>query len=334
MKKSRKTPFPTVIRLLVGVSVLIILVRNSDLRSLTIEWNLRTIAGTGLAAAIIAVAQIFSALRWRFLLGDDDALPFAYLVRVYLVGFFFGLFLPTSVGGDAVRAAAVAKGARRPGWVVSSVVLERAFGLAAMMALLVFGGVLVPQVLLTSLRQTAFDLNLTLPLVALAGAGALLFGGLAFWLIQKSARVKAVLRDGLALWLSWRERPRDFAAAFLTSFMVQGAYLLAWYQLAVALRLPVPAASFFVLVPFTSIAAMLPVTISGLGLREGAWVLLLAAYGVSSADAVAYSLLYFAAFVVVGLFGGLIFGYAGLDRPARKEVPAPAPLLHANSTAI
>jgi uncharacterized membrane protein YbhN (UPF0104 family) len=113
-------------------------------------------------------------------------------------------------------------------------------------------------------------------------------------------------------------RPGELAAALGVSVLVQGAYVAAWVQLAAALRLPVPAAEFLVFVPFVSIAAMLPLTVSGIGLREGAWVLLLAGHGVAAADAVAYSLLYFVAYLAVGAAGGVVFALRGMAPAASR----------------
>jgi uncharacterized membrane protein YbhN (UPF0104 family) len=67
---------------------------------------------------------------------------------------------------------------------------------------------------------------------------------------------------------------------------------------------------------------MLPVTFSGLGVREGAWLLILAPFGLSAADAVTFSLLYFLAFVGVGVIGGLVFVTRGTDlqtTPVRQQ---------------
>jgi glycosyltransferase 2 family protein len=331
--KQRTVSLPLVLRCLVGVAVLAFLIRRSDLQSLTIVWGARTVIGLLVATGIIAAAQVFSALRWRFLLGNEDGLPFTYLLRVYFIGFFFGLFLPTSVGGDAVRAATVSKGAKRPGWAISSVVLERALGLVAMMGLLLAGGMLAPDVFQFAVGKATFNLSISSTMIAIAAPVMLLVAYIGFRILKSSPRASKLIGDGLALWTSCLQRPGAFASAFGMSVVVQSAYLIAWYQLAVSLGLQVPFTSFLVFVPFVSIAAMLPVTISGIGLREGAWALLLASYGVGSADAVAFSLMYFVAFMVVGLFGGLVFAYFGLTRTAIQPAPAAvAPVLQATGT--
>jgi branched-subunit amino acid transport protein len=88
----------------------------------------------------------------------------------------------------------------------------------------------------------------------------------------------------------------------------------AWMTLGAGLRLPVGWGEMLVFVPFVSLAAMVPVTVAGIGVREGAWALLLAPYGVAAADAVAFSLLYFLAFCLVGAAGGVVFALQGMGR--------------------
>ena len=61
---------------------------------------------------------------------------------------------------------------------------------------------------------------------------------------------------------------------------------------------------FLLIVPISGVLASLPVTLNGLGLRETAYLFLFGMAGVSRDDAIALGLLYFAATMVGGLFGG------------------------------
>jgi len=74
-----------------------------------------------------------------------------------------------------------------------------------------------------------------------------------------------------------------------------------------------------VFVPFVSLAAMLPITLSGLGVREGVWVLLLAPLGIAGANAIGFSLSYYAANGIVGILGGVVFAVLGTDAAASQS---------------
>lgn len=313
------------LRAIVGVALVGVIATRVDLRNATQHSWRDVLAGTLAAILLLLLAQLLSAARWRSVLRRPD-MPLEYLFRLYLVGQFFGLFLPTSVGGDAVRALSLARTTGQPTTALASVLLDRLLGLAALMLLLACGvavsgttglGALgIEWLPATNKRATA---STAVALTGLALSGAI--GAALIWR-RVSPRWGAGLRltelRGLV-----RRPALGWAWLLLLSVLVQGIYVATWWALVAALRLPVPSSFLLLAVPLVSLAAMLPVTISGLGVREGAWIALLAAVGVGGASALTSSLLYFAAFAVVGALGGLWFAVAGLvPRHADRTVPA------------
>jgi uncharacterized membrane protein YbhN (UPF0104 family) len=312
------------VRLALGAAILALVVVRADPGAATLRWDARASAGIAAAVALVALAQVLSAARWRLVLGPDDAPPFGRLLRLYLVGQFFSLFLPTSVGGDAVRAVAVSRGARRPAWAVSSVVFERFLGVVALVGMLGIGGLVAPEVFRATAGRATLGID---PAPAPVAIAILLLAvlTLAGWrLMMRSGRVRRVAAEAAALWTGLAARPTAFGAALAASLGVQGAYVAAWLALAAGLRLPVGWGEMLVFVPFVSLAAMVPVTVAGIGVREGAWALLLAPYGVAAADAVAFSLLYFVAFCLIGAAGGAVFALEGVGRAPAPPCASPA----------
>jgi uncharacterized membrane protein YbhN (UPF0104 family) len=312
------------VRLALGAAILALVVVRADPGAATLRWDARASAGIAAAVALVALAQVLSAARWRLVLGPDDAPPFDRLLRLYLVGQFFSLFLPTSVGGDAVRAVAVSRGARRPAWAVSSVVFERLLGVVALVGMLGIGGLVAPEVFRATAGRATLGID---PAPAPVAIALLLLAvlTLAGWrLMMRSGRVRRVAAEAAALWTGLAARPTAFGAALAASLGVQGAYVAAWLALAAGLRLPVGWGEMLVFVPFVSLAAMVPVTVAGIGVREGAWALLLAPYGVAAADAVAFSLLYFVAFCLIGAAGGAVFALEGVGRAPAPPRASPA----------
>jgi uncharacterized membrane protein YbhN (UPF0104 family) len=183
-----------------------------------------------------------------------------------------------------------------------------------MFILLGIGALAAPDVLNSAIAATTINFQPTrMHLLLVLAGGMLLFAGF-LWIGMRQPRIAQLVREAVSLWSGLLARPAAGVAAMVTSFLVQLSYIGAWYVLAVALRLPIPAADFLVFVPFVAIAAMLPVTIAGIGLREGAWVLLLARHGIPAANAVAYSLLYLVAFLLIGALGGVAFALSGIGR--------------------
>jgi len=329
----RRFPTAAALRVLTGAGILWFVISRADLGQLSLRWDTRASFGFAFTVAIIAIAQVLSTVRWKLILGKEAGASFGYLLRVNLVGIFFSLFLPTSVGGDAVRAVAISRTSPQPVWAVTTVFMERALGLIAMFLILAVGALLAPTVFTAALAATTLNWRPAPVLVIGAILVAAALAWLALRLARNHPRLQRAFDELKTLGANVRANPRGFGAALLVSFLVQLAYVVAWYQLAVALRLPPDLQEFLVFVPFVSIAAMLPVTIAGIGLREGTAALLLSPHGVAAADAIAYSLLYFAAFLIIGLVGAAVFAFGGLHgggpsrfRPARSDLePSSSP---------
>src|SRR5262249_60867552 len=124
-----------------------------------------------------------------------------------------------------------------------------------------------------------------------------------------------------ALWLSralalCRSRPRAVLAATLLSVVVQVGNVLIVWLIGLALAAAVPASFYWVLVPVVSLLTVLPISVNGMGVREGAVVLLLAQVGVGSGTAMSLAFLWFATGAAASL-GGVVFYAAGrFPRPA------------------
>jgi hypothetical protein len=269
-----------------------------------------TLAGVLGAALLLLTGQSIAALRWKVIMGPGSP-PWGYLARLYVIGGFFSLFLPTAVGGDAVRALAAARETSRPGGVVASVLLDRAMGVFAMVCYALLAAALAPgfsQQLLEAAR-------LKLPGRGLVVLGVVLVVAVlaAIWFGRRSPQVRQGLNDAVHLVRELARTPGSLMAALGLGFVVQGLYILLWLVLARAMHLPIAPLTLFFAVPVVTAFAMLPVTLNGLGVREGAWLLLLSGSGIPPAEIVTFSLLYFAANLVTGLVGGVLFMVRGMS---------------------
>ena len=311
------------VRLGLGIAVLAFLLRRVDLRQISIRWDLLAALGFIGTLSLLVSIQALSALRWRVLLGPD-APSFWFLWRLYAVGAFFSLFLPTSVGGDAARAVAAAQAMPRTGSAVLSVILERALGVFALVLYAVVGVALMPDTVAPLLEATHLKASPTK--LVIAALLLVVVGGAGFLLAMRRPKIRAAMRDGADLLNQLRRAPGRLAVAVLLGLVVQMGYIVAWLCLARGLRLDIPAMFFLVAVPAVSLAAMLPVTFAGIGVREGAWVILLAKFGIASVNAVAYSLVYFLAVILLGLGGGIVFVLRGTAPAPGQLAPMSEPL--------
>ncbi|MFN0178717.1 MAG: YbhN family protein [Gemmatimonadales bacterium] len=298
------------IRIALGLALLGFLLGKADFGQLTIRWSGTVLLAAIAATILLATAQALSALRWLVLLGPTSV-RWAYLYRLYLIAAFWSLFLPTAVGGDAVRAAAASQSMGDSGKAVGTVLADRVLGVVALAVYLAVGLALVGGPAGLGMGKWIVTGR---SLVAIGGTalGVIALG----WLLRD--RLRRVIEFGrrvVATFADLARDPRRLILGLGLGFAVQTAYLFAWLVLARGLGLQVPTASFLVTVPLVSASTMAPITLSGVGVREGAWIVLLKPYGVPAANALAMSLVYFGCWTLVAATGGVLFAmYGTADR--------------------
>jgi uncharacterized protein (TIRG00374 family) len=277
------------------------------------QQTLETLRGAKfpyLAAAFVLylVGIVVRAYRWQILLGALGMdIPLARLTVLYFVGTFFSNFLPTGIGGDVVRVYELSRQSKRPIESVGTVLLDRATGLLvlfliALMALPFSYPLIAPNVAAAILL---------LCLGSWAGLGLILRRDwLERWgLLRIMARIKQ-LRE---LYESVHAcGPKAIGGALAISLVFNVLLIAVNYLIALSLRVEIPLWYFLLFIPLTSFLLVLPISLSGLGVREGGYVYLFAQAGVSAHLALAMSLLFYALNVASGLIGGVLYAVEGV----------------------
>jgi hypothetical protein len=93
----------------------------------------------------------------------------------------------------------------------------------------------------------------------------------------------------------------------LLGMVVQIILILAWYIIALALGLNIAPIYVLLFVPLTGVIQVLPISLGGLGVREGAMVWLLGQVRVAEVVALTWSLLYYSLGVINALIGGIVY---------------------------
>jgi hypothetical protein len=219
---------------------------------------------------------------------------------------FVNLFGPGTLGGDVARSLMLDDGGRR-GLAFASVVFDRACGLVVLVsiglgALVVRSGAALPYPVF----------GLAAGLVAVLLLSWLLLPWLAARVLPAHHRLRRfVLEDLAPLWKD-RDLLGRVAALSVAFHLVE---VTAQYVLARALDVPLPYGYCLVFHPLVTVAASVPVTIGGLGVREGGYVFLLGLTGVAPATAFAMGLLWSAVIFLGGLGGGAVLLSGGRRGP-------------------
>lgn len=250
------------------------------------------------------VAQALCALKWKII--AESLLPgirygLGLYVILYYIGMFFSMFLPTTVGGDVARVWYFTARTAKLKESAASVFLERATGGFGLLSVLGVAYLLTDTEVLASLPWVGgFLQNKAMAvLVGLLGVvGVLVFG-----LLGKRLRWLEGMPSALA--------PLLWAYAF--SLVFYAGFGFAHYLLGVGLGLHVGFLYYVFFVALVSLVSMLPVTVSGIGLREGGYVLCLRAAGVPLKSATAFSLLWLLVLLLGASIGGVLY-LVGLGR--------------------
>lgn len=290
------------------------------LRSLDVSYFL-----IGLLCYIISV--VLWSVRWYlFIRATGEPATLWRVFKTTITGIFFSMFLPTLVGTDLGRMYEMARDRDDKVGVVSTVLLDRLMGLLTL--------VLIALVALLFGYEFVGDGSIPLTIVIttiLMVVGWLLFFNRDLmrsflWVFQLPAvkQLEPTLRSLYNALHHLQSQPRLLISTLFVSILNNFFEILCVIFIARALDVHAEPVYFFLFMPLIWLITTIPISIGGLGLREGVFAFFFNQIGVSSEEAVAMSLLYYGCSVVVGFAGGLAFFRASLTdyagRAARQQV--------------
>lgn len=250
-----------------------------------------------LALLLYLSTFIFSTKRWSLFLSSGS---FKRLLSLYFLGAFFNTFLPGLVGGDAVKGYYLYKSDGRGGTVIASIFMDRYLGFSALM----LTGLFAYLVGLPYVKGTIIIWLMPL-LISVFVAGSILF-----WFLPWGKKI-SILSSFYREVLVYRGITKKLLIGLGYSFIVQITGIIVVYTISTGLGMKISPIYFFIFLPIISTVSMIPVSLSGLGVREGSFVLLFGLIGVPAHEALGVSLLWFIILVMAGLIG--LFEYLRLD---------------------
>ncbi len=262
---------------------------------------------------IFLFSNILGALQWHLLLrGGEISLPLSRTVRLYFVGLFFNNFLPANVGGDAVKIYDVARDGNDPHHVFAVTLLDRVVGITALcmlalvssLILLIRGG---NENMWFYMAIAGTCIILVFTVIASRGMSNLIRGlvrNIGIWKIGE--RIENILNH-----LSRFRRMRPLLGrVILLALVVQFLRITTHMMVGSSLGINLSAwdlVHFYVFVPLLGLLMVLPISINGWGIREGAGILLFTQIGVSQELAFLMEFITAAVMITVSLGGGILF---------------------------
>jgi uncharacterized protein (TIRG00374 family) len=254
---------------------------------------------------IYLVALTGGITKWHIVVNSAGAqLKFAASAQCYTSGLFGALFLPSIIGGDVARLAVGISHSPRPAAVITGNVADRFLDVAAQLTLVSIGLSLLPGSLPVSLQAPARHVLIAAVLAAVVFLSAALLllrpllRGRSIRFRRRIAQVRHAIR-------SVSRRPQRLLAGWLLGTSVQGTYILLTALLGVSCGLALPLRVWLFAWPLAKIAAVVPITQGGIGVREAALVVLLAPFGASASQVLATGIVWEGIIITAGLLAGL-----------------------------
>ncbi len=298
-----------VLKTIVSIGLLALVFTHVDLNQ---AWNqLQHLSWLFIVFALLFYTglQWLSCLRWQVVLrSNEHSVSMRTLLSSYFAGMFLNIFLPGAIGGDVYRVYRVAQKIKDSEVALVSVFLERFTGLAALSALALLGlppafklvgrwdiillfmicvGMLVGAVLLISSPRLLIWAEPWLVRFRLSGVAA------------RCAKIQILLRK-------FAQHRQALALSMGLSLLLQLAIVYYHYLVAQQLRIPISYLELLVFIPIVVVVTLLPISLGGLGLKEGLWVYLFSRIGLTVEQALLLSLTITALSWLLSLPGAVI----------------------------
>ncbi len=286
------------IRVGVSAGLLLWLFSRYDMRGILATFEGLSIFVWLLASLMYLVSQVLSSIRW-WILSIALAFPGRWptYLGFYFVGMYFNLFLPTGIGGDVFKAHFLSRDEGRRLLAAWSVVGDRLFGLITML-IMGAGVVMVEPDLLPEPFIIFLSISALIILCGLVGFPFFHRGLIRLW-----PRLSRYVSDILKLW----QRPRRMLVILALSFCLQALGMGAVALLGAGIGIQIPLAFYFATLPMVALITMIPISFSGIGVREGAFVYFLGLKGIAPESAFSLGLLFFSVQVAISVVGGLAY---------------------------
>jgi uncharacterized protein (TIRG00374 family) len=295
-----------------SVSVILFYLLISKVGGKTILYNVRLLDPVAFFAAVglYIISSYLSTMRWKLLVPYQSKT--SRLFSIYMIGSFFNTYMPGIIGGDAVKAYYLNKELQTTGSAskpqdqkevtpslavaIASVFMDRYIGLSALLAL----GILAFPFGIGYLESASVQW----PVIWFVPAATSVFivSSILIFKFRIGGRLRFLFKT-YQYFQFYGSKKNILGRCFIYSIIIQLLSILSIYVLAKGLSLNTSFLSLLIFVPIIVLVSFLPVSISGIGLREGAFIFLLGSTGIPAEKSMTLSIIWFLSVFVAGVWG-------------------------------
>lgn len=288
----KKKSIKLLLKSIVSISLLLVILTKVDWETVLKNFKSASIIFLFIAFLLNIFERFELTYKWNLLIRVRGLyVHFNRLFLINSIGSFLGLFLPSSLGTDVIRGYYLIKNNSEKSISVSSVFVDRILG---MFSLLLLG---VISVFFAGDLISIF--NIRLYIISL-----FIIAVIAFYIFQRnetvillekiSKRIKLhkFTEKGIKLHssiLSYKRHPKTLMLSFFITLLVQVTRVFTYYFFALAFNISLPLVYYFLFIPIIMLIIMIPISIGGLGVKEGTFVAFFTLIGMTINNAVTIS---------------------------------------------
>jgi len=260
-----------------------------------------------LTALLIENAGVFvSAKRWQILL-KEKKINLAYMeaLSFYYMGSFFNTMMPTSFGGDVIKAYKLGR-LTNTAHSFSSVIMDRIAGLIAVAIIATTSIVLFHSFLTASVILITLLIILSFTLLLLLSIKTEILERIISLIFSRWVKLERFLEEVMRAFKDYKGK-RIWGYVISISLLYHMMLIINNYILALSLNLNIKFFYFLIFIPVSQILVALPISIQGFGVREGSYAMLFPAAGVAAAAAFSLGFLNQIIKVLTSMIGGVIY---------------------------
>jgi glycosyltransferase 2 family protein len=299
------------IRAVISIGLIAWLLSSVDLGQIANQWQRINWLLLALVIPPIHLVCIgLRALRLKMILrGMGLGISAWWLGLAHLKSVFVGTLLPGGISGDLYRTYLVSKTTGQGCESIAAICIEKLVGIVSML-FMSLGGLFWGAYLMSEPGLIQLERSLRFVWGGLL-AGGVLFGAIAYTgqleKIQLPFQFWPKLSGFLRQILGFFAKSKHLFEMIVVSLLIQVAVVAWYFAISAAVHFNTSFLILMLTVPIIEFLLMLPISVSGIGVREVAFVVLLTPFGLTAADAVSFSLLTFTVGTVAKVLSGAAF---------------------------
>lgn len=294
------------IRLLIGIVILFFLSNSFNLSEAINAILDASLYWIVFSLCIILALRVIVVFRWKIILDYQKLfVPLIELVKINYVSSAVGQVLPGGIGGDLLRGYKLNQKYNQLSNTTSSIILDRILGIVSMIIVALIGSI-ISDLIGLEYNLSIYLLSLLVIIVLFFVAGDKLNIAQQYFQKIKNKRILNVLKKIEDLYHSVTDLKKVksiFVSVFSISIIVQLLRCLIFYLLFLAFGYSINFIYFIIAIPITLVLSIIPISIAGLGVREGSLVYFFTSIGISAEVCIGVGLLFHVLQIVASLPG-------------------------------